>query len=276
LKVKVVKTRYWQPGEDYLAAIADNTRRFLRDGDVLVVSEKALSVAKGSIVDEGVVEAGLLARILVVFWMRFLWGRFFGRLCHFRDETLVRLRNYPLEEGARHKQSALRCAGFMQALKYGSEGGIDMSNLPLSYACLPLKSTQEEAKRIRSMLEEKLKKRVTVVISDTDSTFSYRSFHFTSRPNPIKGIKSFGGAFSFIAGRALRLRQRATPLAVVGEEMGVEEALNLAEAAHHARGYGAGRTVWDMRRRFGVDFSKVTWEMLGEVDHSPIVIIRRN
>lgn len=276
MKVKVVKTRYWRPGEDYLAAIADNTRRFLRDGDVLVVSEKALSVAKGNVVDEGVVEAGLLARILVVFWMRFLWGCFLGRVCHFRDETLARLRNYPLEEGARHKQTALRSAGFMQALKYGSEGGIDMSNLPLSYVCLPLKSPEEEAKRIQRTLEERLGKKITVVIADTDSTFSYRNFHFTSRPSPVKGIKSFGGAFSFIAGRALRLRQRATPLAVAGEEMGVEEALNVAEAVHHARGYGAGRTVWDMRRRFDVGFSRVTWEMLGGVDHFPIVIIRRS
>lgn len=39
--------------------------------------------------------------------------------------------------------------------------------------------------------------------------------------------------------------------------------------------YGAGRTVWDMSRRFGVDFSNVTWEMLEQVDHFPIVLVRR-
>lgn len=275
MRVKVVKVRYWRPGADYLSAIADGARRFLRDGDVVVVSEKALSVAEGNIVDEAGVEAGLLAKLLAGFWMRFIWGCFLGRVCHFREESLRRLRSYPLEEGARHKQTALRCAGFLQALKYGSEGGIDMSNLPLSYACLPLKSPREEAQRIRSMLEERLNRKVTVIISDTDSTFSWRGFHFTSRPNPVKGIQSFGGAFSFVAGRALRLRQRATPLAVAGETLSVEWALNLAEAAHHARGYGAGRTVWDMRRRFGVGFSEVTWEMLEKVDHFPLVIIRR-
>lgn len=247
----------------------------MRDGDVLVVSEKALSIAERNIIDEDKVRAGLLARILVILCMRFLWGRFLGRVCHFRDKTIARLRNYPLEEGAAHKQAVLRYAGFMQALKYGSEGGIDLSNLPLFYACLPLKNPREEAERIRREIEEKTKKKITVIISDTDSTFSYRSFHFTSRPNPMRGIKSFGGAFSFIFGRALKLRQRATPLAVVGSEISVEEALNLAEIAHHARGYGVGRTVWDMRRRFGVEFPRVTWEMLEKVDHSPIVLIRR-
>jgi len=275
LRVRVVRTRYWRPGEDYLRVISDTVQRFLRDGDILVVSEKAVSVAKGNVIDEGRVKAGLLARFLTAFYMRFLWGYFLGKICHFREETMVRLRNYPLKEGAAHKQAVLRLAGFLQVLKYGSEGGIDVSNLPLSYACLPLKNPEEEAESIRKEIEEKTGRKITVILSDTDSTFSYHNFHFTSRPNPVKGIKSFGGVFSFVAGRALRLRQRATPLAVAGAEISVEEALRLAEAAHHARGYGAGRTVWDMRRRFGVDFSGVTWEMLEKVDHFPIVIIRK-
>ena len=275
MKVKVVKTGYWRPREKYLKAISDSTQKLLRDNDILVVSEKALSVAKGNIIDEGKVKPGLLAKILVTLWMRFLWGRFFGKLCKFRVEAIKHLRNYPLEQGAAHKQAVLQCAGFMQALKYGSEGGIDMSNLPFSYTCLPLDNPREEAERIQREIKDKTGKKVTVIISDTDSTFSYHNFHFTSRPNPIKGIKSFGGALSFILGRALKLRQRATPLAVVGSNLRVEEALNLVEVTHHARGYGAGRTVWDMTQRFGVELSEATWSMLDKVDHFPIVLIRR-
>jgi hypothetical protein len=45
---------------------------------------------------------------------------------------------------------------------------------------------------------------------------------------------------------------------VVGSEMSVGEALNLVETVHHARGYGAGRTVWNIKRRFRVGFYEVT------------------
>jgi F420-0:gamma-glutamyl ligase-like protein len=255
--------------------ILDNTQKLLRDNDIVVISEKALSVAKGNIIDEGKVKPGLLAKILATLWMRFIWGRFLGKLCKFRVETIKRLRNYPPKQGAAHKQAVLQYAGFIHALKYGSEGGIDLSNLPFSYACLPLDNPREEAERIRREIGGKTGKKVTVIISDTDSTFSFHNFHFTSRPNPIRGIKSFGGALSFILGRALGLRQRATPLAVIGSTLGVEEALNLGEVSHHVRGYGAGRTVWDMTQRFGVEFSEVTWETLDKVDHFPIVLIRR-
>lgn len=275
MKVKIVKTNFWRPSEDYLGSISNSTLKFLKDQDIIIISEKALSVAKGNIIDESKVQTGLLAKILATIWMRFFWGYFLGQACNFRLETIVRLRNYPLKEGATHKQMVMRCAGFLQALKYGSEGGIDTSNVPFSYACLPLKNPKEVANNILGEIKERSGKNVTVIISDTDLTFSYHNFHFTSRPNPIKGIKSFGGAFSFIIGRTLKLRQRATPLAIAGSEMSVETALNLVEVAHHARGSGAGRTVWDMKRRFGVDFSKVTWEMLEQVDHFPIVLIRK-
>ena len=276
MKIRIVKTRYWRPGEDNVRSIIDDTRKFLRDGDVVVISEKAISIAKGNIVDESKVRAGSLAKILVQLCMRIFWGYFLGRFCRFRSETITRLRHYPLEEGSAHKQTVLRYAGFMQALKYGSEGGIDLSNLPLSYACLPLDNPQREVDHIRKEIEERTGKKITAIISDTDSTFSYHGFHFTSRPNPIEGIQSFGGALSFIVGRALKLKQRATPLAMAGSEMSVEMALKIAEVAHHARGYGAGRTVWDMRQKFGVGLSGVTWEMLEKVDHFPIVIIRKS
>jgi F420-0:gamma-glutamyl ligase-like protein len=72
-----------------------------------------------------------------------------------------------------------------------------------------------------------------------------------------------------------RLRKRATPIAVAGCEIPVEKALEIAEIANHARGFGAGRTVWDMAERFKVNLADVSWEMLETVKHKPIVLVRR-
>jgi F420-0:gamma-glutamyl ligase-like protein len=50
--------------------------------------------------------------------------------------------------------------------------------------------------------------------------------------------------------------------------------LTLANVSHRVRGHGAGRTVWDMAKRFGVGLTEVTWDMLRLVDHYPIAILR--
>jgi F420-0:gamma-glutamyl ligase-like protein len=176
--------------------------------------------------------------------------------------------------GGKHKQVALQQAGLLQALMFGSEGGIDGSNLPYSYVSLALVDARQTAERIRNRIQLLLRKNVTVMIVDTDKTYSFRNFHFTPRPKPINGIHSFGGFATYVVGRALKLRRRATPLAVAGREMLAEEALEVAEVANHSRGFGAGGTVWDMAERFAVELTGVSWEMLGTVRHKPIVILR--
>ena len=157
---------------------------------------------------------------------------------------------------------------------FGSEGGIDGSNLAYSYVSLPLKDARVAAEELRRQIQLRLRKKVFVLIVDTDKTYSLRYFHFTPRPNPIKGIHSFGGFIVYVTGRMFRLRKRATPIAVSGCSMSVEEALEVAEIANRARGYGAGRTVWEMAERFNVDVDDVSWEMLETVRHKPIVIVR--
>jgi F420-0:gamma-glutamyl ligase-like protein len=274
LKVKTVKTKFWRPGQDYLTVIVQRIHPLLRNGDIVVISEKAISTSLGNIVDENEVTPGFLAKLLVIIWMRFFWGFFLGNICRFKQSSINHLRCYPLEEGASHKQVVLRHSGFLSALKYGSEGGIDISNTPSSFACLPLERPNIQARLIYEELKKKTGKKITVIISDTDSTFSFHNLHFTSHPHPIKGIKSFGGVLPFIFGRALKLRQRATPLAIEGVRIQVEDALLFAEIAHHIRGSGAGRTIWDMVERYGVNFSEITWEMLDAVNHFPIVLIR--
>jgi len=273
-KTLAVRTRYWRPGEDYFKQVVDSIEKRVRDGDIVTISEKALSTALGGLVDEEAVQPGWVARFLAKYWMRYVWGYVLGPLCHLRKKTVQYIRGYPLKEGSAHKQLALERAGFLQALMFGSEGGIDASNLPYSYVSLPLRSAQKTAQEIHEYIRSKLGKSVVVMIIDTDKTYSLGGFHFTPRPKPINRIHSLGGLLSYVVGRFFKMKRRATPIAVAGYEMRVEEALEIAEIANRARGFGAGRTVWDMAEAFKVPITCVTWDMLDRVVHKPIVIVR--
>jgi len=272
---EAVETKYWMPGDDYVKHIAAALDGRIKDDDIVTVSEKALSTSKGHMIDESKVQPGFLATVLARLWMRIIWGYFLGQVCHLKQENIRRCRTYPVKEGSAHKQVALWHAGFLSALLWGSEGGIDASNLPYSYVSLTLENPQQAAEEIRSGLTQKLGKKVTVMIVDTDKTYSLGGFHFTHRPNPLKGIHSFLGFLAYVAGRTLRLKRRSTPLALAGAKIDVAFALELAEAAHRCRGSGAGPTVWDMADRFGVDVTGVTWRMLQGLRHMPIVVFRR-
>ena len=273
-KVLAITTKYWRPGENYLEEILENIKGKVMDEDFVVISEKAISTASNNIVNENNVKPKRSAKWISKYWMRIAWGYFLGPLCHFRGKSLHYLREYPLEMGSRHKQAALRYAGFLQALMFGSEGGIDGSNLAYSYVSLPLKDAFGIAEEIRKQIWLRLGKKVSVIIADTDKTFSFRNFHFTPRPKPVKGIHSFGGFITYVIGRMFKLRKRATPIAVVGCRISVEKALEIAEIANRSRGFGAGRTVWDMAEKFKVELNEVSWEMLETVKHKPIVIVR--
>jgi F420-0:gamma-glutamyl ligase-like protein len=206
--------------------------------------------------------------------MRLAWGYILGPMARLRDTTIHHLRNYPLKEGSAHKQLALEKAGVLEALMFGSEGGIDGSNLPYSYVSLPLTNAQEIAQNVRSYIESELGKSVVVMVVDTDKTYSIGTFHFTPRPDPIQGICSVGGVLSHLVGRFFKMKHRATPIAVAGPHLQTEQALEIAELANRSREFGAGRTVWDMAERFGAPITEVTWDMLDRLRHKPIVIVK--
>lgn len=269
-------TSYWKPGDNYTDKIISALEGKIENGDFVVVSEKAISTAKGNIIDESAVKPSLNARVIACFWMRIGWGYCFGVLCHFGQRLLRRLRQYPLESGSRHKQVALQYAGFLQALMFGSEGGIDGSNLPYSYVSLPLNNADEVAQEIREQIFVKLKRNVCVIIADTDKTYKFRNFFFTPRPKPMKGIHSFGGYTTYIMGRMLKLKKSSTPLTVAGCNIQASEALKITNIADKARGPGSGATVWDMAARFQVEVNGVSWEMLSKIRHKPLVIVRKN
>ena len=267
-------TGYWRPGDDYELQVLKALYGKIHNGDLVTISEKAISTAVGNIVDEKTIKPSMLARFLAGLWMSIAWAYVLGTFCHLREKTIDRFRTYPFEEGSKHKQLALNETGFLQALMHGSEGGIDGSNLPYSYVSLTLKDAQKIAERIREKIHAELNKNVAVMIVDTDKTYTYRNFHFAPRPNPMRGIQSHGGVCAYMLGRFLKLKMRSTPIALSGSSFSTETALRIAEVANKARGYGAGRNVWDMAETFGVKLTGVTWEMLEEVEHKPIVIVR--
>ncbi|MDR1993692.1 MAG: coenzyme F420-0:L-glutamate ligase [Nitrososphaerota archaeon] len=270
-----VVTRYWKPNENYLGQIVAALGGKLQDGDFVIVSEKALAIAMGCIVDEAGVRPSCNARFIAGFWMRVVWGYCLGFMCGFGMRLLRRLREYPLESGSRHKQIALEYAGLFGALMFGSEGGIDGSNLAYSYVSLPLSNIAGVAQKIHSYIQEVLGKNVCIIIADTDKTFCFRNFYFTPRPNPIQGIHSGGGVVSYVLGRFLGLKRSSTPLASAGCLLLAEQALMVTNIADRTRGPGSGATVWDMASRFHVEVDMVSWGMLDLISHKPLVIVRK-
>ncbi len=247
----------------------------IRDRDFLVISEKAICTALGRLVDEARVRPGSLAKALAL-WVRLAWGRALGPFCRLRPETLAKLRSYPLAEGAAHKQVALRLAGFLAALMWGSEGGIDASNLPFSLVSIPLKPGEAEqiAKRLAEQVHEGLGVRVIVLIADSDRTYSLGPLHISPRPTAIRGILGSFGVLAYVLGNALGLRGRPTPVASSHPGLEAELALRVAALAEKVMGHGVGRDVWEMAARFGVGLTEVSWDMLERVEHRPVAIVR--
>ena len=115
------KTGYWRPGTDYIDNIVRAVSLRLSDGDIIAVSEKAISTATGNIVDESTVKPGKVAKFLAGFWTRRVWSGPLGEITRLKSQTRKNLEMYP-EEGAAHKQTALWYVGLLQSLRHYSEG----------------------------------------------------------------------------------------------------------------------------------------------------------
>ena len=202
-----------------------------------------------------------------------MWGYFLAPFSRMSRNNIRRLQQYPFNEGASHKQVTLHYAGFLQSLRHGSEGGIDVSNLPYAYSCIPFVNPEVIAHDIRQYIKDVLDRNIHVMISDSDKTYSFFSFHLSPRKSTLNGIHCFG-IIAFILGRFFKLRPRSTPISFTRKEPNPEEALRIAALSNRARGDGAGRTIWDVAERFKVDITGVTWNMLESMPHYPVVIVR--
>ena len=159
-------------------------------------------------------------------------------------------------------------------MRHGSEGGVDVSNVPYSFASLPLDHPQRVAEDIFRAVRNANAFDMTVLIVDSDKTYTWHNLHISPRCTKINGILNLS-VFAYVLGRSFRLRPRSTPIAMAGKLLTVEKALRAAALANKARGSGSGRTAWDMAERFGVGLTEVTWGSLNEIRHRPIVIVRR-
>jgi F420-0:gamma-glutamyl ligase-like protein len=139
---------------------------------------------------------------------------------------------------------------------------------------MPLPDAKAVAARIRLAVKARTGKAVTVVVVDGDTTFSWRGLHLAPRAVQTPGLVHIGGFLAFVFGRALRLKQRQTPVAVSGDPMPPDRALWLARLHHRLCGRGAGRTVWSMSAEMGTSLTGVTWEMLESAEHYPLTLVR--
>lgn len=268
------KTRYWRPGTDYASKIARIVAPHVMDGDIIGVSEKAVSTASGNIFDEEGVTPGVVARFLAGFWTTRLWAGPLGVLTGLKIQTRLNLQMFPVEEGAAHKQTAIWNVGLLQSLRHYSEGGIDASNLPYSYVSLPIRKPGQVAEGIREKVEGLTGKSVSVMIMDGDTTYSWRNLHIAPRKVDTPGLIHFGGFLTFIFGRLFGMKGRQTPIAVSGGEINPDRALWYARLFHRLCGGGAGRTVWSMSENMDTSITGVTWDMMDSVDHFPVSIFR--
>ena len=274
LRTITFKTSFWRNGTDYVSEIIRVTAPHLKNDDIIAVSEKAVSTASGNIYDEAGVVPGIVARFLAGYWTRGFWAGPLGMITGLKRQTLLNLKNYPVEEGAAHKQTALWNVGLLQSLRHYSEGGIDASNLPYTYVSLPLGKPIEVADRIRESVFQRTGKKITVMIIDGDTTYSWRNLHLAPRVVDTPGLVHFGGVLTFIIGRLLGFKARQTPIAISGYPINPDRALWYANLFHRLCGEGAGRTVWSMSKNMDTSFTGVTWEMLEEVDHFPVTLLR--
>jgi F420-0:gamma-glutamyl ligase-like protein len=273
-------SKLWKPNIDLTKTLTKILKGRVKDGDIIVLSEKALAVALGFVFDEKTIKPSKISKIFTFLWMRIVWGLFLAPLCRLKSSTINWIRNYPLEEGSAHKQLTLRVVGLIQTLKPSSEGGIDGSNLPGRLVALPIKNLKPVLINLRKKLVKELGVNLTFMVVDSDRVYILRnrkaSLIISTRKTCYKEIV-YMGFLAYILGRIFRrfFRPNATPLLVVGEKIPVNEALIMAEKADRVRGYGAGRTVFEMAENLKTSIDKVTWEMLEKIRHYPIVVIRK-
>ncbi|MGP3703068.1 MAG: coenzyme F420-0:L-glutamate ligase [Candidatus Bathyarchaeota archaeon] len=279
LKILKIQCKYWTPGLNLVDTLTKLLQNHVKDEDFIVLSEKAYALALGYIFDEAKIKPNLLSKIFVYFWMRLIWGYVLSFICKLTPQTIKLLRSYPVVDGASHKQLALKASGFLSALKPVSEDGINGSNLPYKLVTLPIKDIQEKVDKLRRDLEKKLGVNLNLIVVDSDRMYVYRRncrIIFSTRKTCFREIK-FLGFLAYIVGRGFRgfFKPLATPLAFSGRKIKFEDILMIAEAADRVRGYGAGRTVFEVAEKFNVPVSCVSWEMLEKVKHYPVILVRR-
>ncbi|MEM2058456.1 MAG: coenzyme F420-0:L-glutamate ligase [Thermoproteota archaeon] len=274
-----LRSKLWKPKTDFKQEIVKLISGIATTGDYVVLSEKALSTAMGLVCDESTIDSDPYSELMVFLTVRLLWGKMLGRLCRLSPETVKLLEDYPIIEGARHKKLVLRVGGPLQALKPTSEAGVDATNLPGHLVSLPLVKPFEVARAIREYISKKLGIHVNVVVVDTDKCYKVKkhvSLILACRMTRLPMLVNLG-FISFLIARAFRrfFTPYATPIGFSPLGLDVDELLTVSELADRSRGFGAGRTLSEVEKAFGVKATQITWDLLDTIPHYPVVVIKR-
>jgi len=274
-----LRSRLWRPRTDYKRKIAEMIKDVASDGDYVVLSEKALSTALGLLYDESMIPSDPYSKLMTFFIARVLWGRLLSAICKLSPKTMELLKNYPINEGSRHKKLALKIGGLLQALKPTSEAGIDTTNVPGHLVSLPLTKPFKVAHEIRKYIIRELGIDVKVVIVDSDKCYKLKrssSLILSCRSTKLPSMINMG-FLSFLIARSLRrfFSPYSTPVGFSPLSVNVDELLVISELADRARGVGAGRTLLEVEKTFGVKATDVTWEILDSIPHYPVVVVKK-
>lgn len=280
VKIKILRKRfrYWYPGTDVVNEIVNKYGMYIDNGDILVLSEKALAIALGNIYDENVIDADIFTKTATFFTMRILWGNILKFV--FKNPDIVKIiKSSPLNVIAVHKKLGLRYGGFKHFLKPISEAGIDTTNLPYKYVSLPLKNSFGMLNNIRMEVFRRLGKVVNILVIDSDKTFKpkkLRYIAFSTRISSVKGVIDLG-AYAYFVGKVFKkyFTPYPTPVAYVGIDLSLPLILRIAKVCSKYMGSGLGRNFLEMVRNLNVeDFNKIKWIDMVKTYHYPAVLAK--
>jgi F420-0:gamma-glutamyl ligase-like protein len=270
--------RYWFPGTDVVKEIVKVYGNKIRDGDIIVISDKALSIAHGNIYDESTIYVDPITNAMAFITSKILWGYFLKGI-FINIDTVKLINETPLKLLAKHKKLALSIGGLKHFLKPLSEAGIDVTNLPYHYVSIPIKNISNVVREIKDAIDRKFLVDINVLVVDTDKCFvpkDIKSLAIASRPSTIKGVIDLG-FIAYILGKALKnlFEVFPTPTVYQGIWLGLYTILRLAHIAERFRGHGAGRNIIEMSRMLDVkSFECVTWSSLRKIKHYPVILLR--
>lgn len=276
IRVRRKPLPYWLPGTDVSDIILKEYGRVLDHGDIIIISDKALSVAHGYIYDESRISSGTTYRVAAYLVSRVLWGRVLSS--PFSKELRDILLNTPIDLVSKHKRLALYIGGIKHLVKPVSEAGIDTTNLPHSYVSLPIREVTSLLRKIRREIESSLGIEISILVADTDKTYKVKGLNlaFSTRPSAVRNVIDLGG-YAYLLGKYFRRHfvECPTPVAYLGRELSLDQILWLCKAVEERRGYGAGRNIMEMYRNLGVSsYNDITWRKLDEVKHYPVIVAR--
>ncbi|MBW9222810.1 coenzyme F420-0:L-glutamate ligase [Methanothermococcus sp. SCGC AD-155-K20] len=280
-----IESKYIKKGENHINEIINSLKREINkglnieDGDFIIVSEKFVATGENNLIDESNVKVGFWA-YFCYYWSKYIWGYILGPLLKTRPDRIKNIRKMPKRETLKHKQTVINYVGLRYALKPASEGGVDLTNVPGTYAALLPKDPQKSAEKIYYAIKKELNLDVVVMIIDTDATYKFFKWYITALPCGIEGIISKIGVLGYILGKLAGLLKvgglcGATPLAIAGNSIykkySMDEILYIANMADRSQGEPT-KSIHNIMKEYNT--FEITEEILEKLSHKPIVFVK--